>query len=57
MIDFIIHAVILATWLTYTFPPMANSKNKATQTVRSVAMVMLSFCIGLSFGNTLLAIL
>lgn len=57
MIDFIIHAVLFVAWLTYTFPPLASSKNKAAQTARAVVMAVLSGCIGFGFGCALLEVL
>ena len=51
MLDFILHAVAFVAWLTYTFPPLANSKNKAAQTARAIVAAVLSGCIGFGFGR------
>lgn len=51
MIDLILHTVIFAAWLAYTFPPLAFSKTKGSGIARMVLGFVLSLCIGLSVGR------
>lgn len=48
MIDLILHAVLFAAWLVYTFPPMAEPKYRPA---RAVVMAVLSVCIGVTCGR------
>lgn len=57
MLDFILHAVAFVAWLTYTFPPLATSKNKAAQTARAIVAAVLGGCIGFGFGRAFVEVI